>query len=119
MHPDESQLLTTGTDRKIVYWDSVDASAVRLIDGSETAAVNTLSVTSDGELFLSGGADQAVRLWHYDQGICLFVGEKHSGDVMKATVSPDRSMIVSVGNEGAIMIWKMPQTEAGQTGVPE
>jgi len=113
LHPDESQLLTTGTDRKITYWDAVDASTVRSIDGSDTAAVNTLSITPDGHLFLSGGADQAVRLWHYNQGTCLFVGEAHSGDVMKATVSPDLSLIVSVGNEGAIMIWKMPTIEAG------
>merc|ERR1719410_2096754 len=46
MHPDESQLLTTGSDRKITYWDAVDGTAIRILDGSETAAVNTLNLTS-------------------------------------------------------------------------
>ena len=36
-HPDESQLLTCGTDRKITYWDVLNMNAIRIIDGSETA----------------------------------------------------------------------------------
>jgi len=107
LHPDESQLLTTGSDRKITYWDAVDGTAIRILDGSETAAVNTLNLTSDGEHFVSGGADKVVRVWHYDQGYCLRVGLAHSGVITKCLVSPDQQNIVSVGDEGAIMIWKM------------
>ena len=33
-HPDESQLLTCGSDRKISYWDTTDATAIRVIEGS-------------------------------------------------------------------------------------
>ena len=28
-HPDESQMLTCGTNHKITYWDSVDGQAIR------------------------------------------------------------------------------------------
>ena len=34
-HPDESQLLTCGTDRKLTYWDVTDMNAIRIVDGSE------------------------------------------------------------------------------------
>ena len=34
-HPDESQLLTTGSDRKITYWDTFDGQAIRVLEGSE------------------------------------------------------------------------------------
>lgn len=43
-HPDESQLLTCGTDRKITYWDVLNMNAIRIVDGSETADVNTLHI---------------------------------------------------------------------------
>jgi len=33
-HPDESQLLTAGSDRKITYWDSTDCTAIRIMEGS-------------------------------------------------------------------------------------
>jgi WD40 repeat protein len=38
-HPDQSQLLTTGTDRKLTYWDVVDGNPIRIIDGSQTDTV--------------------------------------------------------------------------------
>jgi len=108
LHPDESQLLTTGTDRKITYWDAVDGTAIRIIDGSETAAVNALALDTVGEYIVSGGGDKLVRLWHYDHGQMLKIGVAHSGSITKALVAPDRGTIVSVGDEGAIMIWKFP-----------
>lgn len=30
-HPDHSQFLTCGSDRKITYWDAVDAQAIRIV----------------------------------------------------------------------------------------
>merc|ERR1719313_1824034 len=53
-HPDESQLLTTGTDRKITYWDAMDMNAIRIIDGSQDAELNSLSINGDGSFFVSG-----------------------------------------------------------------
>ena len=47
-HPDESQLLTCGTDRKLTYWDVTDMNAIRIIDGSMSAEVNTLHISGDG-----------------------------------------------------------------------
>ena len=49
-----------------------------------------------------------VKVWNYDEGICLAVGEGHSGYINQIMISPDQKNIVSVGAEGAIFIWKMP-----------
>lgn len=43
-HPEESQLLTTGSDRKITYWSTFDGTAIRMLDGSEDGEVNALSI---------------------------------------------------------------------------
>ncbi|GAX75920.1 hypothetical protein CEUSTIGMA_g3363.t1 [Chlamydomonas eustigma] len=111
-HPDESQLVTTGTDRKITYWDAFDGQAIRIIDGSESDEVSALAVDRDGHSIISGGADQLVKLWGYDEGHCYFVGIAHSGGITQVGVTPDKSKIVSVGTEGGIFIWdySQPQT---------
>jgi len=109
LHPDESQILTTGTDRKITYWDAVEVDKIRELQGSETAAVNALALGPLGEWFVSGGADKMVRLWHYDEGTQKRIGIAHSGSITKALIAPDRRNIVSVGDEGAIMIWGFPK----------
>ena len=44
-HPDGSQLLTTGSNRKITYWDTFDGTTIRMVDGSEDGEVNTLAIT--------------------------------------------------------------------------
>jgi len=107
-HPDESQLLTTGTDRKITNWDAYDGSAIRIVDGSTSAEVNTLDIAGSGEFFVSGGGDKILKLWHYDEGQCQAVGIGHSGAITRVAVSPDQRNLVSVGDEGAILIWNIP-----------
>ena len=41
-HPDEAQVITTGSDRKISYWDSFDGQQIRDIEASENE-INALS----------------------------------------------------------------------------
>lgn len=108
-HPDESQILTTGSDRKITYWDVFDGQAIRMLDGSEDGEINALAITQEGEHFVSGGEDKEVKIWDYDQGICYYSGIGHSGSITKVAISPDQRFVVSGGQEGAIFIWHMPE----------
>ena len=43
-HLDESQILTTGTDKKTTYWDVIDNNEIRLIDGSYDGEINTIVI---------------------------------------------------------------------------
>lgn len=110
-HPDQSQLLTTGTDRKLTYWDMTDGHPIRVLDGSETEVVNCIAITEDGDKFVSGCGEKMVKLWGYDEGYCYYVGVGHSGSVVKCQISPDQQTIVSVGDEGAIFLWTMPKVK--------
>ena len=107
-HPDESQLITTGSDRKITYWDTFDGQAIRMLDGSEEGEVNTLAINKDGNNFASGGEDQVLKVWSYDEGIILYQGIGHSSSILKVIYSPDQRNLLSVGAEGAIFIWNLP-----------
>ncbi|KAG9392381.1 WD domain G-beta repeat [Carpediemonas membranifera] len=106
-HPDESQVLTTGSDRKLGWWDAVDGEIIRELEGSISGALNSLDIAPDGETFVSGGHDTLVKVWDYDLGVCTHIGQGHSGAVNRALLRPDGKGIVSIGEEGAIMMWEM------------
>jgi len=61
-HPLEHQVVTTGTNRKIGFWETFDGSLIRELDGSLTNSVNALDVSEDGVYIVSGGADKLVKV---------------------------------------------------------
>lgn len=47
-HPNGAQLLTCGTNRYIGFWEALDGSLIREIEGSSSSALNSLDVTPNG-----------------------------------------------------------------------
>ena len=86
-------------------------NAIRIVDGSEDAALNCLNIDPTGKYFVTGGNDMTVGLWSYDEGAKYFVGKAHSGGVTKVVVAPGGKNILSVGTEGSICIWRTPDAE--------
>ena len=107
-HPDESQLLTCGSDRKLSYWDTTDCTAIRVIEGS-TEEICSIDIEKEGKLFASGGVDRLVKVWLYDEGEVVASGAGHAGTITKVRISPDNKYLLSVGAEGAIFIWHLPR----------
>lgn len=105
-HPDESQIVTTGTDRKVTWWDAFDGQAIRILEGSTAAEINALDISAAGDVVVTGGGDKDVKIWGYDEGHCYHVGKGHSGAITKVKFTPDGEKIVTVGAEGAIFIWQ-------------
>jgi WD40 repeat protein len=109
-HPDESQMLTCGSNHKISYWDATDGQVIRVIEGGEDM-MTTLDVTSSGEFFVSGSKDRSLKIWHYDDGLTVATGKGHSGTINRVKISPDERLVVSVGSSGEIIFWEMPNLE--------
>jgi len=107
-HPDESQMLTCGVNHKISYWDSYDGSAIRMIDGGDEALYSIDIDDREGEFFVSGSHDSLVKVWTYDEGIAVGVGRGHSGKILCVKLSPDKRNIITVGEYGEILNWRMP-----------
>ncbi|RLN61943.1 hypothetical protein BBJ29_003417 [Phytophthora kernoviae] len=106
-HPDESQLLTCGSDRRITYFDAYDGEAIRFLEEAADHEMLAMDIEQSGTLFATGGRDGVLRLWHYDNGETVAIGRGHSEAINAVKISPDRYEIVTVGSEGAIMIWEM------------
>ena len=58
----EDQIITTGTDRKVGYWESYDGSMIRELEGSLSGSVNTMDISTDGTYFVSGGDDKLIKV---------------------------------------------------------
>ena len=106
-HPDFAQLLTSGSDRKLHYWDVAGAEAIRVMEAGG-GVVNSVAVSGDGELFVSGGDDKTLRVWQYDSGVCEWQGKAHAASISQVAISPDNQHIVTAGEEGAVMVWRVP-----------
>lgn len=105
---DETQIITSGTDRKIGYWECFDGSGIRELEGAKTGAVNAMDISPDGEYFVTGGDDKLLKVWTYNQGEVVAVGMGHSATITRIKICPNRKFITSVSEDGAILIWKFP-----------
>lgn len=79
--------MTTGSDRKITYWEKFDGQVIRKIDGSEEGELNALAITHSGEHFVTGGEDTILRIWGYDDGQKYYEGCGHSGAITKVNTT--------------------------------
>lgn len=106
--PDEAQVLTVGSDRKVGYWEVFDGSLIREFDVSVAGCVTSLDIAADGNTFATAGEDRLVKLYGYGSGICNFVGSNHSGNISHLRICPNQRFIVCVTTDGAIFRWAYP-----------
>ncbi|XP_051157858.1 cilia- and flagella-associated protein 52 isoform X2 [Leptopilina boulardi] len=106
--PNNVQVLTCGTDRLIGYWETLNASLIREVEGSGIGALNCIDISGDCRHFVTGSNDSIVKLWHYQNGEISHIGLGHAAIITGIKFSPDAKYIVSVSADGAIIIWKCP-----------
>lgn len=107
---DESQILTSGTNKLVTYWDAFDCSAIRELEASE-GEINSVDISGNGASFCCAGNDQKLSLFDYDEGEVISEGIGHSGNITKCKFSPDDKFICSCANDGSIIIWENLQIE--------
>ncbi|KAL4647974.1 cilia- and flagella-associated protein 52 isoform X1 [Arapaima gigas] len=107
-HPEEYQIITSGTDRKIGYWEVYDGSAIRELEGSLSGSINGMDISPDGNYFVTGGDDKLLKVWGYAEGEVTHVGIGHSGSITSVRICPNRKYIVSTSEDGAVLRWKYP-----------
>lgn len=108
---DQSLVMTAGQEGKLQMWDLREAAPVLSIapvHGSDGGHALTLACGNTRDVVATGGTDGVVRLWDIRaSGKSLAECAGHSGDVRKVAWSPDDKQIVSVGNDGAILLWNV------------
>lgn len=55
-----------------------------------------------------------MQLWTYNEGMITHVGVGHSSAVQRLRICPNNKLLVSVSDDGAIFLWKMPPAAAAK-----
>ncbi|XP_023119492.2 cilia- and flagella-associated protein 52 [Amphiprion ocellaris] len=107
-HPEEYQIITSGTDRKVAYWEVCDGAAIRELEASQSGAINSMHISQDGKHFVTGGDDKLVKVWDYMAGAVTYVGIGHGGSITSVKICDNNRILVSTSADGAIFRWKFP-----------
>jgi len=70
-------------------------------------AVNTVDLSPDAKVLVSGSVDKTVKLWEVATGTLLHTLLAHSQQVWVVTTSPDGKMLGSAGGDGKINLWEV------------
>jgi len=57
-----AQIITSGTDRKVVYWECYDGSQIREVDGSISGSLNGMDISPKGDKLVTGGDDKLIKV---------------------------------------------------------
>ncbi|XP_076585608.1 cilia- and flagella-associated protein 52 [Chaetodon auriga] len=107
-YPKEYQIITSGTDRKVSYWDVYDGSAIRELEGSQSGAINGMHISEDGRHFVTGGEDKLLKVWDYMEGVVTHIGVAHNGSITGVKLCSNNRTLISTSADGAILRWRFP-----------
>jgi serine/threonine protein kinase/WD40 repeat protein/ribosomal protein L7/L12 len=87
--------------------DQIEASLPRprLVFKEHSLGVNSVAVTTDGSLAVSGGSDLMVRVWRTSDGKELAALQGHDINVGIAVITPDGKYVVSGGGDRTVRVW--------------
>lgn len=107
--PDKNLIISTGQDRKVSYWDLRQPNVVKCFD-TDSDAKNLeecmkIRCTRDGKTFYTGGA--YIKAWDVGTGKLLSKYIGHSNGVMSLDLSYDEKNLLTGGNDGSILVWKI------------
>ena len=109
-HPEETQVVTTGTDHKITWWDPEDASIIRVIEAPTDAELSSLDIsTPDGTSIAVAGLDRQLRIFDYESGELTHSGAiSHAAPITACAFAPSAEIVVTAAADGAVFIWQNP-----------
>ncbi len=123
--PDDRFLATAGADGDVRLWDtsawmtptsSSGGSAnppsapatVKMVLPGDGQALMAVAFSPDNKLIVSGGYDNAVKVWDVATGALTRSFTGHSSTIWAVGFSPDGKWIASASADHTVKIWKRP-----------
>ncbi len=104
----DSELLSSGLDKRIVLWDLKAGTAIREFKG-HSRGVTALCWLPDRETFVSGSIDQSLRVWNADTGELIRSLSQHTGSIHALALRPSTEglpMVASSATDRTIRFWQ-------------
>jgi WD40 repeat protein len=96
-------------------WLRHSAGSLQALEGHREAVL-CVAFSADGELVVSGGSDQTVRLWRTNDGQPSASFEGHGGPVRGLAISPDGRHIYSGSGDGTLRRWTVAKGTSSKAG---
>ncbi|WP_051340066.1 hypothetical protein [Planktothrix agardhii] len=93
------------TINKIKIWQLSTGQELRTLEGD--ASVLSLAISPDGQILVSGSADNTIKIWQLSTGEELRTLTGHSESVNSVAISPDGQILVSGSDDKTIKIWQL------------
>ncbi len=112
-----------GYDRRVLLWNPMEVPPTSFGDvekrvevkvrelAGHPAPVQSLSFSKDGALLLSGGRDNAVKVWSVEQAKAIKTLRGHNSAVRAVTWTPDGRTVVSGSQDQRVLLWGIDSYE--------
>ena len=107
----ELEIVTTGTDGRILFWDCDEPAPVQNILDPNRMRLNKVSMSPTGRFVAVCGEDNQTKVYEIRTESLIAVGIGHSNNVLSLQWSPDERQIVSVGTDCCICVWNFYGTD--------
>ncbi len=107
---DDQFIISVGQDRKVVIWDNrSEHPAFAQFIQEENDEGLAVALSHDGQYVITGGTAGMLRIWknHLPQPHLSLINEfvAHSKPITSVAFSLNDKQVVSVGEDGSVMIW--------------
>ncbi|MFJ2001108.1 protein kinase domain-containing protein [Streptomyces chartreusis] len=103
--PDGRTVISGGMSADVLrLWDVETGACLRKFEGHDRS-VQTVCMSADGTLAVSGSTDNTIRLWDVATGRCLRVLRGHTGSVNAVRISADARTVVSGAVDNTVRLW--------------
>ena len=107
-------LISAGSDRKIVWWDTGTRKPVRAIECAHAKWIRQLALSPDGHTLASIGDDMVCRLWDVGTGHVVREFRGHpektrhhfQSKLFACAFSADGKLLATADQEGRIVVWE-------------
>ena len=97
-------IISSGKDKKVKIFDLSERKVVKVLEHENP--VNTVAVSKDGSIAVSGGRNGEINFWSLPEGRLLFGTKGGNGkSVLSLAVSPDSKTVISADEDGVISKW--------------
>lgn len=122
----DGQTLVSGSrDATLKIWhlhtiDTYNSNSINRLIGDglidtltgHSDSINSVSISPNGQIIVSGSEDNTIKLWDLNTGECLATLEKHEAGVRAIALSPDGQLLVSGSADNTIKLWQLPSVES-------
>jgi WD40 repeat protein len=103
--------LVTGDKKGAIHvYDSEYWNVIRKFNHGDT--VNQLSISAEENLIVSCGKDCTLKVWDMKGKHEEVVLRLHTAPVKGCVITKDQKSIISGGNDGFVIVWRMPVFES-------